>query len=165
MIGEAITLILSNIPLLMFLAALVAASLHRSEPNVPLRYLSWLLLLSEGVTGIWAGIFHIFFPDIASASIGWQPSPFEYEIGVADIAAGVAAVVSFWRGIEFKAAVVWYLVIFNIGVAIEHLRQAFGEGDYSANNFGVLLALTVIQAALLPWLLHKARHHDAGRLR
>jgi hypothetical protein len=38
-------------------------------------------------------------------------------------------------------------------LAIGHVRQAVIHGDYTANNFGLLLGLTVIQAVLLPLLL------------
>ena len=62
-------------------------------------------------------------------------------------------VASFWRSKGFKSAVVAYIVLFGIGVAIGHLRQAVTHGDYATNNFGLLLGLTVVQAMLLPTLL------------
>jgi hypothetical protein len=156
MIADTIRLILSNIPLILFVLALVIATLRR-HPAAAERYLAWLLLLSVGLGGIWAGVFHIFFPEVAAASIGWQVSPFQFEIGVADMAIGITAVVAFWRGPDFRAAVVWYIALFNLGVAIGHLRQAIEAGDYAANNFGILLAITVIEMVLLPVLAILAR--------
>ena len=156
MIADIIRLILANLPLILFVLALVVAALRR-EPAPAERYLAWLLLLSVGVQGIWAGIFHIFFPGMAAASIGWQDSPFQFEIGVADMAIGITAVVAFWRGPDFRAAVVWYIALFNLGVAIGHVRQAVEVGDYAANNFGALLAITVIEMVLLPVLAILAR--------
>ena len=157
MIGAVIAWVLGNLPALLFVAAFVVAALRPGPEPYAARLLGWMLLLSVGVTGIWAGFFHIFAPATAAASIGWQDSPFQYEIGVADAAIGVAAVVSFWRSLDFKAAVVWYIVLFNIGVAIGHLRDAFLSGNTAANNFGALLLVTVLEAALLPWLLGRAR--------
>lgn len=110
------------------------------------------MLLSVGGEETWAGLFHVFFPQIAAASIGWQLSPFQFEIGVADLAVGVTAIVSFWRSIDFKAAVIVYVVLFYIGLAIGHLHQAISAGDMAANNFGPLLLITVIKVFLLPGL-------------
>lgn len=157
MISESIEFVLKNLPAIMFLLALVIATLDKAEPNLPLRYLNWLLLLSIGVVSIWAGIFHIFFPGLASAQIGWQPSPFETEIGIADAAAGVVAVVAFWRSLAFKAAIVLYITLFFFGVAIGHVHQAIVAHDFSPDNFGLLLLLTVVQMVLLPVLLIRAR--------
>ena len=141
--ADAIRLILTNVPAIMFIAALIVPTLRREGPPAT-RYLTWLLLLSVGVTLIWAGFFHVFFPEIASASIGWQVSPFEFEIGVADIAIGITAVIAFWQGFAFRAAVVCYIVLFNIGVAIGHVREAIVADNYAPGNFGVLLLLTVV---------------------
>jgi hypothetical protein len=66
---------------------------------------------------------------------------------------GLVGIASFRRGAGFKSAVVAYIVLFDIGVAIGHVRQAVLHGDYAANNFGLLLGLTVLQAVLLPVLL------------
>ncbi|PZQ99160.1 MAG: hypothetical protein DI533_00160 [Cereibacter sphaeroides] len=157
MIGRIIQFVMENIPALMFVLALAIPLLFRRPGTLAPQFLSWLLLLSVGVAYVWAGVFHIFFPGIASAQIGWQPSPFEFEIGVADAAIGIVAILSFWRGLEFKAAVVGYIVLFSIGVAIGHFRQAFQNNDFSADNFGLLLIITLLQIALLPILLQRSR--------
>ena len=162
MIAATIEFVLRNLPAFMFVLALAIATLTRSEPNVPLRYLNWLLLLSVGFVGIWAGIFHIFFPTVASAQIGWAPSPFETEIGIADAASGVVAVAAFWRSLAFKAASVLYTALFNFGVAAGHVYQAVTAHNFSPDNFGLLLLLTVVQMVLLPVLLIRAqRAHSA----
>lgn len=163
MIAETIKLILSNVPAIMFVSALVVAFLTRGFSSVPERYLAWLLLLSVGVDGIWVGIFHIFFPSIASAQIGWSPSPFEFEIGIADLALGITAVIAFWCSLSFQSAVAVYAILFYVGVAIGHLYDAAVHSNFSPNNFGLLLIITVARAILLSWLIHAAwRHHRGG---
>jgi len=59
------------------------------------RLLSWILLLPIGVTGLWAGVTHVAFPTLAASYIGWETSPFQFEVGMADLAIGVTAVISF----------------------------------------------------------------------
>lgn len=165
MIAETIKFILSNVSTIMFVAAIVIASLTRGFNSAPERYLAWLLLLSVGVSGIWAAIFHIFFPAIASAQIGWSVSPFEFEVGVADLALGVTAVIAFWRSLSFQSAVATYALVFYVGVTLGHLYQAFAHDNFSPDNFGALLFVTVLRAVLLGWLLHAAwRHRNTARV-
>lgn len=157
--ADAIRLVLTNMPAILFVAALAIATLRRDGPPAR-RYLSWLLLLSVGAEMIWGGFFHVFLPQVAAAQIGWQVSPFQFEIGVADLSIGVVAVLSFWRSLSFKAAVVLYLVLFNIGVAIGHVRDAVVNANFSPDNFGLLLLLTIIKVPLLAWLLWKAYREE-----
>jgi hypothetical protein len=152
MIVDAIRLVLTNLSVLLFLAAFALAAVLRKPARFPTRLLDLLLLLSVGVEETWAGFFHVFFPETAAASIGWQVSPFQFEIGVADLAIGIAAIVSFWRSVDFKAAVIVYTVLFYVGVAIGHVHQAISMGNMSANNFGPLLLITVAKVFLLPAL-------------
>lgn len=162
MIAETIKLVLSNVPTIMFVAAILVAFLSRQPESKPERYLAWLLLLSVGVDGIWAGIFHIFFPTIASGQIGWAASPFETEIGISDLALGITAVISFWRSLSFKSAIAIYAILFYAGVAIGHFYQAFAHDDYSPDNFGLLLVITLLRIILLAWLLRAAWRIRSG---
>jgi hypothetical protein len=153
MIADVIKLALTNIPTITFVAALIAAYVTRRPDNGPERYLAWILLLAVGVDGVWAGIFHIFLPTVASGEIGWAASPFEFEIGIADLALGIAAVIAFRKSLSFQSGVATYAILFYVGVALGHFYQAFAHNDYSPDNFGLLLVVTVLRAILLGWLL------------
>lgn len=165
MIADAIQFVLSNIPLLTFIAAIIcAATLDRDKPWAE-RYLAWILLLPVGVSGVWAGLFHIFFPAVASGQIGWQASPFETEIGIADVASGIVAIVAFWRSYAYKAAIALYTILAFAGFAIGHFYQAFAHNDFSPDNFGLMLVITIVIAVALSFLLWAARPHAAGTAR
>jgi hypothetical protein len=153
MIAQAVTILLSNIPVLMFIAAIVVPSIVRRPRSRPYRYFSWLLLLSVGVESLWGGLFHVFFPSMASAQIGWQSSPYEFEVGVADIALGVVAIAAFWRSLSFKSAVAVMAVLFDAGVLVGHFHQAFGSGNFSPDNFGAMQVITALHVIILPILL------------
>ena len=149
--SEAISFVLGNLPAIVFVGAFVATAATKSPVYFPARLLQWLLL-SIGIAYTWAGFFHIFFPHIAASSIGWQVSPFQFEIGVADASIGIVAIISFWRSLNFRGAVVGYISLFSIGVAIGHFREAIFAGNTSTNNFGLLLIITLLHAVLLPTL-------------
>ena len=86
--AETIAFVLRNLPVFLFVAALVFAWLSRSGAPLADRLLAWILLLPICVTGLWAAVFHLFFPEVAAADIGWEPSPFQFEVGMADLAMG-----------------------------------------------------------------------------
>ena len=160
MIERAIGFILGNLPAILFVAAFVLTAVTRSPAYVPARLLAWLLL-SVGIAYTWAGFFHMVFPHMAASSIGWQVSPFQFEIGVADTSIGIVAIISFWRSLDFKAPIVGYLTLFSIGVAFGHFRDAIYAGNTATNNFGVLLGITFVHAVLLPVLYVLARKKAA----
>jgi hypothetical protein len=155
-LAAVIEFTLTNLPSILFVAALVIATVRRQPQSGAERYLTWLLLLAVGVENVWAGVFHIAFPHTAASFIGWSVSPFQFEVGVADFAIGLVAIASFWRSLEFKSAVVAYIVLFYIGVAVGHVHQALLAGNFSPGNFGVLLLLTVVKVVLLTGLLWAA---------
>jgi|SRR5262245_6412313 len=162
MVGEAIRLVLTNLPAIFFVAAFVLTYAVKSSPEpLPARLLGWLLLLSVGLENVWFGFFHMFLPEMAASSIGWKPSPFEFEIGAADFSLGVIAILSFWRSLDFKAAVVLFVTLFYAGVTSIHVYEAVAAGNFAPNNFGLLLLLTVVKMVLLPVLYLMTRR--AGR--
>lgn len=153
-----IRFVLGNLTVLMFPVAFIVAALVGRPARYEIRLLNWLLLLFVGIGSVWSGVFHVFFPEIASRSIGWKPSPFETEIGIADIAMGITGIVAFWRPLQFKGAIILYIVVFYAGVAINHVYDAVAAGNHAANNFGLLLACTIASVFLLPWLYVRASH-------
>src|SRR5271156_4065549 len=81
-------------------------------------------LVSQGCGhGLWAGAFHVFFPATAAKLIGWDMSPFQLEVGMADLAIGATACIAFWRDLNFKAAAISAAAIFLLGDAIGHVKQ------------------------------------------
>jgi len=52
-------------------------------------YLIYLLFFYVGVMGLLSAFAHVFRPVQTSASIGWTTSPYEYEVGMADLTMGV----------------------------------------------------------------------------
>lgn len=156
--AELTRVVLTNLPAVFFGISAVAAVAVRSEGSLAERLLRWLLLLPVGAASLLAGIYHLFFPQIAEESIGWQVSPFQFEIGIANLALGVVAVAAFWRSRSFQAAIAWCAALFCAGLAVGHVRDAVVAHDFAPNNFGLLLPVMVIQAVLLPvlvWIVNR----------
>jgi hypothetical protein len=162
-IAESIGFVLRNLPAFLLVIALLVAGLHRGRWSTPERFLSWLLLLPVGVTALWAAVFHLFFPSVAAADIGWQVSPFQLEVGMADLAIGATAFASFWCSLPFKAAAVWASSIFLTGDAIGHVHQMLAAANFAPGNAGVPFFMDIICPVLAIALLAAAwRHYRAG---
>ncbi len=157
MIGAVIGAAIRNLPVILFVLALALALLCRHERPLPRRLLAWLLLLPIGVTGLWAGFFHVCFSAIAAADIGWQVSPFQFEVGMADLAIGVTACIAFWSDLNFKAAAVSAASIFLLGDAIGHVRQMMIAGNFAPGNAGVPFYMDIICPVLAIALVVLAR--------
>lgn len=161
MVAESIAFLLRNLPaVLLVLALLLGAAGQPARLDPASRFLGWILLLPIGVTGLWAGTAHILFPHLAAAHIGWEVSPFQFEVGMADLAVGVTAVLAFWRSWEFRAAAVCAASIFLLGDAIGHVRQMLAVGNFAAGNAGVPFYMDIIAPLLAIALLAAARRAE-----
>jgi hypothetical protein len=143
MIGQLIGFLIRNLPAVLFVLAL-AIALSSRPGSVVERLLAWILLLPIGVTGLWAGIYHVFFPAVAAAYIGWEVSPFQFEVGMADLAIGATACLAFWRDLNFKAAAVSVAAIFLLGDAVGHVRQMLITGNFAPGNAGVPFYMDIL---------------------
>lgn len=160
MVAEAIAFLIRNLPVVLLALALVLGASGRPRGDAASRFLAWVLLLPIGVTGLWAGIAHIAFPQVAAAHIGWQVSPFQFEVGMADLAVGITACLAFWRPWEFRAAAVCAASVFLLGDAVGHLRQMLLASNFAPGNAGVPFYMDII-APLLAIALLVASHRKS----
>ncbi len=153
MVGETIGFLLRNLPAVLLVAAFVLAALRRGSGSASERLLAWILLLPIGVTGLWAGVSHVFFPGVAAAHIGWETSPFQFEVGMADLAIGVTACLSFWRDLSFNAAAICAASVFFLGDAVGHVHQMMVAGNFAPGNAGLPFYMDIICPVLALCLL------------
>jgi hypothetical protein len=152
-----------NLPALLFVVALLVAAARGRHGPVAERFLSWILLLPIGITGLWAGAFHVFFPATAAKLIGWEVSPFQFEVGMADLAIGATACIAFWRDLGFKAAAVSAASIFLLGDAVGHVKQMLIAGNFAPGNAGVPFYMDIICPTLaIAFLLAAKRQRMLG---
>ena len=142
----AVRAILSNVFVLFFaLAILITVVKMRrfrmSRRPVNAAYVLWgeTLFYAVGLTMIWAGIFHAYAQNIAAPSIGWQPSPFEFELGWFEIGFGIVAMMSLWQGTEFRLAATIPFAVFSLAAAAQHIEQILRLHNYAPGNAGLVL--------------------------
>jgi Family of unknown function (DUF6790) len=143
--------------LVFVLLALVGASIHiafssdrRSRRAVIAEtYLIYFLLIYVGLMGLLTAYGQVFRPVQTSATIGWQPSPYEYEVGMADLAVGVLGVLCFWFRGNFWLATTIANAVWLLGDALGHIREMVLAKNYAPNNSGIFVKLERAPAALL----------------
>lgn len=121
-------------------------------------FLSYVLFFYMGVMCLLAAFAHVFLGPETAQEIGWQPgSPFQYEIGMANLSYGVLGILTYWmRGRFWDAACLGWSVLL-LGCFVGHLRDYYVNGNTAPLNIGpyiwfydLLLPLFVL--ALLSYL-------------
>jgi hypothetical protein len=102
-----------------------------------------------GWAGIGAGISHLFFGRRISKTIGFQKSPYELEVGFADLAMGVVGVIAAGFSPDYWLAIILVSSIFRIGCGIGHIRSMIQDRNFAINNTAILFVNFVVPAFLL----------------
>jgi hypothetical protein len=141
------------IALVLFCIAIVFTLIHfemrRKESDFVEVFLSYILFFNIGFTGLIAFVGHLFKPNEIAALIGWPPdNPFQYEVGMADLAFGVLGVLSlYFRGL-FWLATVTGACIYLLGDFVIHINE-YMLGDTAPYNIGILIWLSDLVIPLL----------------
>jgi len=144
------------VPYITYALIVVVAVVHllvSKKPRTKLRvaevFLFYQLVLGVALGGTIAFMGHVFAADSIADSIGWtRGSPFQFEVGMADLAFGVLGWMCIWRRGSFWRATVVGWSIFLLGDGIEHFRLMVEEGNYAINNAG-MIAPDIVMAVLL----------------
>jgi len=160
LITNVITFILSNFTLTFLFLGLVASLISLAFKKKPLEkkqvveaFLSYFILFNFGIGYIYNFIMHVFFAEMAASFIGWQNSPFQYEVGFASLGFGIVGIIAFRQKQGFRVAAVTGPSFFLWGAAGGHIYQMVSAGNFSPGNAGVIfwtdLFLPVIGFVLL----------------
>jgi hypothetical protein len=92
---------------------------------------------------------HVFRPVETSASIGWSTSPYEYEVGMADLTVGVLGILCLrFRG-DFWLATAIANAVWLLGDAVGHVRQMTLNNNHASNNSGIFLVTEIIMPLVI----------------
>jgi hypothetical protein len=117
--------------------------------------LRYVFIFLVGLMGLWAALGHIVFPARVAQAIGWPTSPFQFEVGVANLGIGLAGLYAAFRSFEARLATNLVLACFLIGAGVGHLRDIVTAGNFAPGNAGPILftdLLTPTAVFLLLWL-------------
>jgi hypothetical protein len=119
-----------------------------AEPQLG-TYLLYLLFFYVGLMGVLTAYAHVFRPAETSASIGWSTSPYEYEVGMADLTVGVLGILCLkFRG-DFWSATAIANAVWLFGDAVGHIRQMTLYNNHASNNSGIFLATEIMMPLVI----------------
>jgi hypothetical protein len=106
-----------------------------------LNFLAWVV----GANAIVIACGHLFFPDPVAESIGWgRGSPFQWEVGLADLLIGVLGVMAPGFDRDFQLAAVVAFSIFYLGAALGHVRERVIHGNTARGNAGFIFWFDIV---------------------
>lgn len=97
--------------------------------------LMYLLAISVGANGIGGAFGHLFLSDLVAEGIGWPAgSPFQLEMGFANLTIGVLGLAAIGRRDGFRTAAVVATTIIGVGATFVHLQDIAAHGNLSPGN-------------------------------
>ncbi len=112
--------------------------------------LGYLMLFGLGFSGVGGFVAHVFFSERTAKLIGWASgSPFQFEVGIANLSFGILAILSFWLRGSFLFAALLGNVIWLWGDAIGHIRNMMETGNFASGNAGIYFWWDVLFPILL----------------
>jgi Na+/melibiose symporter-like transporter len=150
----------SLVPILLWVAALACAGLAVWQGPRPIdrsfvidRLLRYLFFFPLGLQGLWGFVGHVFFAERVAESIGWATSPFQYEVGVANLGLGLASLYAAFKGFEARVAVAIAAACFLVGAGIGHIRDIAETGNLAPGNAGPIMITDFLTPIVIVVLL------------
>lgn len=158
-----------NFGLIMLLLSIIIAlidwpiqRIYYHQKNGYEVFFRWISFIGLGITGFYSAIMHIFLPHLASSTIGWTNSPFQYEVGIANLAFAVLATLSFNAPFNFRFAMVVGYTIWFWGDALGHIYQMITNHNFASGNAGSWFWIDVIIPFVLVFLISKLKRQESN---
>ena len=146
----------------------VAAGLHLGLGKRPVSasrcvevLLLYLLVIFAGVGGVMGFLGHTFKAREIALKIGWQPSPFQFEVAVANLAFGVLGIMCIWQRRGFRTATGIGFATFLLGCGYGHVRDMMLYGNLAPYNVGPVLWVNDLAVPVIILLLLLVRRYLA----
>jgi hypothetical protein len=97
------------------------------------------MLFPVGLMGLWAAYGHLVVPEQAAQAIGWTPSPFQSEVGAANLGIGLAGIYAAGRAGEARLATALMVAGFLGGAGVVHIHNIMRVGNLAPGNAGPIL--------------------------
>jgi hypothetical protein len=150
-------------------ALVVAAGLHLwlgKQPVLATRcvevLLLYLLVIFAGVGGVMGFLGHTFKAQEIALKIGWQTSPFQFEVAAANLAFGVLGLMCIWQRRGFWTATGIGYAIFLLGCGYGHVRDMMLHGNLAPYNVGPVLWVNDLGIPVVILILLLVRRHLAS---
>jgi hypothetical protein len=173
--------IVTALPAALWAAAVVFAAIAVWRAPRPITFglitdklLRYLFVFPLGVQGLWGFFGHVFLTEDSADALGWAPSPFQYEVGVASLGLGLASLYAAFNGFAARAAVAIAASCFLTGAGFGHVMDILAGDTLSPGKAGPILITDFLTPIVVLMLLilaprgaapaAKAKDTVAGRI-
>jgi hypothetical protein len=162
MIRTFVEFVLGNFTLTFFVVGLLFSAVAIARVPKPVsrataieKLMSWFVFWTVGVLYLYNAIFDIFFGQLAAHFIGWEDSPFQFEVGTASLGFAAVGFLAAFGSFDLRLAAIVGSGIFMLGAAGGHVYQMITAHNFAPGNAGIIfwsdILLPSIGFALL-WL-------------
>ena len=154
----------SLLPLLLATGHLLLDRQARTPARRIELFTVYLLAISVGANGLSGAFGHLFLSDLIAEAVGWPAgSPFQLEMGFANLLIGLLGLMSISRRDGFRTATILATTIIGLGATSVHLWDIAVAGNLSPGNtiqnLGNLLDPVLLIG--LTWLASRTTDPDA----
>lgn len=132
------------LPIFLYALAVIAALIHmwygsKGKSAVEVL-LSYIIFFNIGIMGLIGFIMHVFFADETARAIGWPTgSPFQFEMGIANLTFGILGILAYWIRGNFWTATILGVSILMLGCFVGHVYQYYTHGNLAPYNIGPMI--------------------------
>lgn len=158
----------SAVPLIWPLVAVIGALIHTRNSTSPRARLEtwqrWWAIGALGCSSLWMTISFLAIPDVMATAIGFDRTPFLFEIAFANLGLAVMG----FRAASPNASARERITIglgagmFLWGAVIGHVYQWFANGDHAPGNTGGVLITDLLIPAVMIILARRAQRMAAA---
>jgi len=154
----------SLLPLLLAAAHTLLGPQSRTPARRIELFTIYLLAISVGANGLSGAFGHLFLSDLVAEGVGWPTgSPFQLEMGFANLLLGVLGLMAVGRRDGFRTATILATTIIGLGATAVHLHDIATTGNLApgntVQNIGNLLDPFLLIG--LAWLAARTSDPDA----
>ena len=151
-------------PLLLATAHMLLDRQARTTARRIELFIVYLLAISVGANGLGGAFGHLFLSDLVAEGVGWPTgSPFQLEMGFANLLIGVLGIMAISRRDGFRTATILATTILGVGATIVHIIDIVATGNLSPGNTIINLSNLLDPALLigLTWLASRNTETEA----
>ena len=137
--------------------ALISTRRSRSRQAALETWQRWWAIGALGVGSLLMSISFIAVPDVMSTEIGFNRTPFEFEIAFANLGLAVMGFRAASASARERITIGLGAGMFLWGAVIGHLYQWFANGDHAPGNTGGVLIYDLLIPAVMIILAVRAR--------
>ena len=121
-----------------------------------------LFIIGVAGSGIGGFLAHVFISDEIADAIGWDAgSPFQLEVGFANLAIGLLGAIAAERRDGFREATVIAATVFAVGATFVHIRDIVDTGNLAPGNT-IQNVPNLLRPALLIFFLRRSRQRRSA---